>query len=91
MGDAASGLPGRGGSGGPARLHVDRSFTLRGIGTVVTGTLWSGAVGAGDSVSLLPRGLLGLHLYAPADRSEAVSELYAPVSGEVTSHLIGGR
>src|SRR5688500_12174217 len=25
---------------GPARLHVDRSFTLRGIGTVVTGTLW---------------------------------------------------
>ena len=30
---------------GAARLHVDRSFTLRGIGTVVTGTLWSGAVG----------------------------------------------
>ena len=30
----------------PARLHVDRSFTLKGIGTVVTGTLWSGAVGA---------------------------------------------
>src|SRR5215204_3483904 len=28
---------------GPARLHVDRSFTLRGIGTVVTGTLWSGS------------------------------------------------
>ena len=27
---------------GPARLYVDRVFTLRGIGTVVTGTLWSG-------------------------------------------------
>src|SRR5919201_1895780 len=26
-----------------ARLYVDRVFTLRGIGTVVTGTLWSGA------------------------------------------------
>ena len=27
------------------RLHVDRVFTLRGIGTVATGTLWSGTVG----------------------------------------------
>src|SRR5579859_1127955 len=26
----------------PARLHIDRAFTLRGIGTVATGTLWSG-------------------------------------------------
>ena len=39
------------------RLHVDRSFTLRGIGTVVTGTLWSGSMGSGDAVSVLPRGL----------------------------------
>jgi selenocysteine-specific elongation factor len=39
------------------RLHVDRSFTLRGIGTVVTGTLWSGEVAAGDQVLILPRGL----------------------------------
>ncbi|HZT53414.1 MAG TPA: GTP-binding protein, partial [Gaiellaceae bacterium] len=31
----------RAAAAGPARLHVDRSFTLRGIGTVVTGTLWS--------------------------------------------------
>jgi selenocysteine-specific elongation factor len=40
-----------------ARLHVDRSFSLRGIGTVVTGTLWSGAVAAGDYVRVLPAGL----------------------------------
>jgi selenocysteine-specific elongation factor len=53
----AAGLSGRAGAGGPARLHVDRSFTLRGIGTVVTGTLWSGAVSAGDAVTILPRGL----------------------------------
>ncbi|CAA9481814.1 MAG: Selenocysteine-specific translation elongation factor [uncultured Solirubrobacterales bacterium] len=39
------------------RLHVDRSFTLRGIGTVVTGTLWAGRLAAGDSVRVLPRGL----------------------------------
>ena len=39
----------------PARLHVDRSFTLKGIGTVVTGTLWSGSIGAGDQIEILPR------------------------------------
>ncbi len=54
---AAAGLPGRASADGPARLHLDRSFTLRGIGTVVTGTLWSGSIGAGDSVRVLPRGL----------------------------------
>jgi selenocysteine-specific elongation factor len=41
---------------GPARLHVDRSFTLRGIGTVATGTLWSGAIGDGDELCVEPRG-----------------------------------
>ncbi len=33
---------------GATRLFVDRVFTLRGIGTVVTGTLWSGSLGEGD-------------------------------------------
>src|SRR5439155_8989279 len=50
-------LPGRAEDAGPTRLHVDRSFTLRGIGTVVTGTLWAGSIGAGDVVRVLPRGL----------------------------------
>ncbi len=43
-------------SDGPARLHVDRSFTLRGIGTVATGTLWSGTIGEGDELRVEPRG-----------------------------------
>ncbi|HET8743411.1 MAG TPA: selenocysteine-specific translation elongation factor [Gaiella sp.] len=38
----------------PARLFVDRVFTLRGIGTVVTGTLWSGSIGVGDQLRLEP-------------------------------------
>jgi selenocysteine-specific elongation factor len=42
---------------GPARLYVDRVFTLRGIGTVVTGTLWSGTIGEGDQLRVEPRGL----------------------------------
>jgi selenocysteine-specific elongation factor len=39
-----------------ARLHVDRVFTIRGAGTVVTGTLWSGQIGRGDELELLPAG-----------------------------------
>jgi selenocysteine-specific elongation factor len=40
----------------PTRLFVDRSFTLRGIGTVATGTLWSGSIGAGDELRVEPGG-----------------------------------
>jgi selenocysteine-specific elongation factor len=54
---AAANVAGRAELDGPARLHLDRSFTLRGIGTVVTGTLWSGSIGQGDLVRVLPRGL----------------------------------
>jgi selenocysteine-specific elongation factor len=39
------------------RLFIDRVFTLRGIGTVVTGTLWSGSIGEGDVLAAEPRGL----------------------------------
>jgi len=42
---------------GPTRLFVDRAFTLHGIGTVVTGTLWSGSVGEGDALRAEPAGL----------------------------------
>ncbi len=41
---------------GPTRLYVDRSFSLRGIGTVATGTLWSGSVGEGDELRVEPGG-----------------------------------
>jgi selenocysteine-specific elongation factor len=41
------------------RMPVDRAFSLAGVGTVLTGTAWSGAVGAGDAVRLLPSGLEG--------------------------------
>lgn len=38
----------------PARLPIDRVFTLKGIGTVVTGTLWSGTLKNGERMELLP-------------------------------------
>ena len=36
------------------RLPVDRAFSVAGVGTVVTGTAWSGSVAVGDAVRLLP-------------------------------------
>jgi len=41
----------------PARLYVDRVFSLHGVGTVVTGTLWSGTIGEGDRLRVEPSGL----------------------------------
>jgi selenocysteine-specific elongation factor len=42
---------------GATRLYVDRAFTIDGVGTVVTGTLWSGAIAPGDSLRVEPSGL----------------------------------
>lgn len=39
---------------GPFRLPIDRVFTLRGFGTVVTGTVMSGALKVGETLELLP-------------------------------------
>ncbi|MZP29652.1 selenocysteine-specific translation elongation factor [Heliobacterium undosum] len=39
---------------GPARLPIDRVFTMKGFGAVVTGTLASGMLRAGDTLTLYP-------------------------------------
>lgn len=39
---------------GLLRLPIDRVFSMKGFGTVVTGTLWAGRVRVGDDVSALP-------------------------------------
>jgi selenocysteine-specific elongation factor len=41
-------------SGGIVRMPIDRAFSVRGFGTVVTGTLLSGRVGLDDELALLP-------------------------------------
>jgi selenocysteine-specific elongation factor len=41
---------------GPVRLWIDRSFTIRGAGTVVTGTLPAGTVRNGQELLLAPAG-----------------------------------
>jgi selenocysteine-specific elongation factor len=47
-------LPTRAEQPGEPLLHIDRAFTVDGIGTVVTGTLWSGTLRTGDHITLLP-------------------------------------
>lgn len=45
------------GAGGVVRLPLDRAFAVKGHGTVVTGTMASGTLRAGDEVVLLPSGI----------------------------------
>jgi selenocysteine-specific elongation factor len=52
----AAQTPSRTADPAPAVVHLDRVFTIRGAGTVVTGTLWSGVIGRGERLTLLPEG-----------------------------------
>ena len=53
----AAGVPSRAADPRAPLLHIDRAFTIRGAGAVVTGTLWSGTIASGDRLAVLPRGL----------------------------------
>ncbi|HJZ63608.1 MAG TPA: selenocysteine-specific translation elongation factor [Candidatus Acidoferrum sp.] len=50
---SANTVPGKD-SAGMFRLPIDRSFSIKGFGTVVTGTLGSGSVAPGDEAELYP-------------------------------------
>ena len=52
---AAQSMPLRA-SGGGFRLAVDRSFSLKGAGTIVTGTVFAGRVEVGDELAVTPSG-----------------------------------
>ncbi|HLG06454.1 MAG TPA: selenocysteine-specific translation elongation factor, partial [Gemmatimonadales bacterium] len=41
------------------RMPIDRAFSIAGVGTVVTGTPWSGALRIGDAITVLPSGKSG--------------------------------
>lgn len=70
----------------PVRLWVDRSFTIRGSGTVVTGTLGAGTLAVGDELELSGssgrvrvRGLQSLG--EPAGRVPAVARVAVNLRG----------
>jgi selenocysteine-specific elongation factor len=70
----------------PVRLWVDRSFTVRGSGTVVTGTLAAGRIRAGDELQLAGAGrtvrVRGLQsLGASVPRAEAVARVALNLRG----------
>ncbi len=60
------------------RLPIDRVFAVAGAGTVVTGSTWSGTVGVGDVVRLLPLG-----------REARVRSI--EVHGQAADHAVPGR
>ena len=53
---ALAGHPPRLHRAGVVRLPIDRVFTVKGFGAVVTGTLVSGSVAIGDALAVLPGG-----------------------------------
>jgi selenocysteine-specific elongation factor len=80
---------------GPARLPIDRAFSMQGFGTVVTGTLVSGRVALEDELSLVPG--LGPSAVPNALRGVRVRGLQVhgkkraeAVAGERTAINLGG-
>jgi selenocysteine-specific elongation factor len=69
-----------------ARLPVDRAFTMRGFGAVVTGTLVAGEIAEGDEMELLPAALRvrvrGLQVHGRA--------VARAVAGQRTAINLGG-
>jgi selenocysteine-specific elongation factor len=68
------------------RMPIDRVFSLPGVGTVVTGTAWSGRVTIGDSVIALPSGASGrirsLESYGrPVERTQPGARIAVGIAG----------
>ena len=87
---------GQGGADAPTRLYVDRVFTLRGIGTVVTGTLWSGSIADGDELRVEPGGreirVRSVQVHdTPVARAEAGQRVALSLPGVERRELRGGH
>jgi selenocysteine-specific elongation factor len=81
--------------GADVRLWVDRVFTVRGAGTVVTGTLPAGQLGADDQVILWPNGqpvtVRGLQaLGQPVTRATGVARVAVNLRGATTGSVHRG-
>jgi selenocysteine-specific elongation factor len=81
--------------GAPVRLWVDRAFSIRGSGTVVTGTLPAGTIGAGDELlatpSLRPARVRGIQaLKEQADRVSGVARVALNLRGAAPAEMARG-
>ena len=75
---------------------MDRVFTIQGTGTVVTGTLWSGTLRAGDRVRILPQDLegrvRGVEVHgSPADAARAGERTAVALAGSGADRDVVGR
>ena len=91
----AAHVPGRADATRGTRLHIDRVFTIRGAGTVVTGTLWSGAIERGDELRVLPGDrtvrVRGVQVHDTAvERAEAGQRVAVNLVGVAVSELARG-
>ncbi len=81
---------------GPPRLPIDRVFSLRGFGTVVTGTLLAGRLAADDEVVLQPSGRMvkvrGLHVHGES-QGEAIAgqRVAVNLAGVEVAQIIRGE
>jgi len=80
---------------GPVRLWVDRAFSIRGSGTVVTGTLPAGTIGGGDELlatpSLRPARVRGIQtLKEQADQVSGVARVALNLRGAAPAELARG-
>jgi selenocysteine-specific elongation factor len=78
------------------RLPIDRVFTVRGTGTVVTGTVWSGEARIDDIARLLPSGLTARirtlqRQGAAADRVHAGERAAIALSGVAHNEIARGE
>jgi selenocysteine-specific elongation factor len=76
IGSMARSVPSRSANGDLFRMPIDRAFTVKGTGTVVTGTVWSGSVTKDASLVVQPSGktvrVRGIqHHGAPANDASA--------------------
>jgi selenocysteine-specific elongation factor len=66
---------------GPPRLPIDRIFSMRGFGTVVTGTLVAGRLAVDDELSLAPTGrtvkVRGVQVHGRAEREALAGQRVA--------------
>ena len=67
------------------RLPVDRSFTIKGTGTVVTGTVWTGHLGIDDVVRILP-GSRTARVRGLQSHGEAVARIGAGMRAAVNAY-----
>jgi selenocysteine-specific elongation factor len=78
----------------PVRLWIDRAFTIRGAGTVVTGTLPAGSVATGDRLLLGDREVVvrGVQsLGEPVERATATARVALNLRGVAVEDLSRGE